>query len=57
MYTKQLALEAPLMELTVHVEHQGSPEVGNNVHGALKTIGENAGYIKGLARPKQKPKA
>ena len=53
MYTNQLALEAALMELTLHLEQQGSSEVGNNVRGALDTIGENAGYIKqGLAKLK-----
>lgn len=41
------------MELTLHLEQQGSSEVGNNVRGALDTIGENAGYIKqGLAKLK-----
>ena len=50
MYANQLALEAALMELTLHVEQQGLYEVGNNVRGALDTIGENAGHIKqGLA--------
>ena len=53
MYTNQLALEAALMELTLHVEEQGSSEIGNNVRGALDTISENAGYIKqGLAKIK-----
>ena len=53
MYTNQLALEAALMELTLHLEQQGSSEVGNNVRGALDTIRENAGYIKqGLAKLK-----
>lgn len=53
MYTNQLALEAALMELTLHVEQQGTSAVGNNVRGALGTIGENAGYIKqGLAKLK-----
>lgn len=53
MYTNQLALEAALMELTLHVEQQGSSEIGNNVRGALDTIGENAGHIKqGLAKLK-----
>lgn len=53
MYTNQLALEAAIMELTLHLEEQGSSEVGNNVRGALDTIGENAGYIKqGLAKLK-----
>lgn len=51
MYTNQLALEAALMELTLHVEQQGAPEVGENVRGALQAIGENTGHIKqGLAR-------
>ncbi|MGQ7863084.1 hypothetical protein ACUN0G_27985 [Pseudomonas sp. 32A] len=51
MYTNQLALEAALMELTLHVEKQGSSEAGNNVRDALETIGENAGHIKqGLAK-------
>lgn len=53
MYTNQLALEAALMELTLHVEQQGSSEVGSNVRGALDTIGENAGHIKqGLVKLK-----
>jgi hypothetical protein len=53
MYTNQLALEAALMELTLRVEQQGTPEIGENVSGALQTIDENAGYIKqGLARLK-----
>jgi len=53
MYTNQLALEAALMELTLHVELQGASEVGENVRGALQTIGENAGHIKqGLAKLK-----
>lgn len=53
MYENQLALEAALMELTLLVESQGSTEVGDNVRGALETIGENAGHIKqGLARLK-----
>lgn len=53
MYTNQLALEAALMELTLHLEQQGSSEGGNNVRAALDTIGENAGYIKqGLAKLK-----
>ncbi|MGE8180489.1 hypothetical protein [Pseudomonas mandelii] len=53
LYTNQLALEAALMELTLHIEQQGSSEVGNNIRGALVTIGENAGHIKqGLAKLK-----
>ncbi|WP_434605018.1 hypothetical protein J3P85_07215 [Pseudomonas sp. Z1-12] len=56
MYQNQLALEAALMELTLHVEAQGHTEVGDNIRGALETIGENAGYIKqGLARLKKLP--
>lgn len=54
MYQNQLALEAALMELTLHIEAQGSSEVGDNVRGALWGIGENAGHIKqGLARLKK----
>ncbi|MGY2138907.1 hypothetical protein ACW9I8_20080 [Pseudomonas reactans] len=54
MYQNQLALEAALMELSLHVEAQGHAEVGDNVRGALETIGENAGHIKqGLARLKK----
>lgn len=53
MYTNQLAIEAALMELTLHVEQQGESDVGENVGGALQTIGENAGHIKqGLAKLK-----
>ncbi|MGO4366414.1 hypothetical protein [Pseudomonas sp. PAB10] len=51
IYGNQLALEAAVMELTLWVEQRDSPEVGENVRGALQTIGENAGHIKqGLAR-------
>ena len=58
IYENQLALEAALMELTLLVESQGGAEVGDNVRGALQTIGENAGHIKqGLARLNQKPGA
>jgi len=50
MYQNQLALEAALMELTLHAEEQGLEEVGDNIRGALSTIGENAGFInQGLA--------
>ena len=53
MYTNQMAQEAALMELTLHVEQQGASEVGSNIRGALDTIGENAGHIKqGLAKLK-----
>lgn len=51
IYHNQLALEAAIMELTLHVEAHGHADVGDNVRGALETIGENAGHIKqGLAR-------
>jgi len=56
MYQNQLGLEAALMELTLQVEAQGHADVGNNVRGALETIGENAGHIKqGIARLKKLP--
>lgn len=55
IYENQLALEAALMELTLLVESQGNAEAGDNMRGALFTLGENAGHIKqGLARMKQK---
>ncbi|AZF11345.1 hypothetical protein C4J93_3149 [Pseudomonas sp. R2-37-08W] len=39
------------MELTLQSETRGSPEVGENVRGALFAIGENAGHIKqGIAK-------
>ncbi|MFC6298083.1 hypothetical protein GNF76_26260 [Pseudomonas sp. CCM 7893] len=46
IYENQLALEAALMELTLEVERQGAGVAGENVRGALHTIGENAGHIK-----------
>jgi hypothetical protein len=53
IYHNQLALEAAVLELTLQVEKQGLANVGDNVRGALDTIGENAGHIKqGLARLK-----
>jgi hypothetical protein len=53
IYHNQLALEAAVMEITLQAEKQGLTEVGDNVRGALATIGENAGHIKqGLARLK-----
>lgn len=56
MYENQLALEVALMELTLHVEAHGHADVGNNVRGALETIGENSGHIKqGIARLKKLP--
>lgn len=55
IYENQLALEAALMELTLHSENQGSAMVGENVRGALFIIGENAGHIKqGLAKLRTK---
>lgn len=55
MYQNQLALEAALMELTLHAEKQGLSGVGDNIRGALWAIGENAGHIKqGLAKLKRK---
>ena len=51
LYQNQLALEAAVMELTLWAEQQNDAELGNNVRGALHTIGDNAGHIKqGLAR-------
>ena len=51
IYSNQLALEAALMELTLYVERRGGRDVGENVRGALQTIGENAGYIRqGVAK-------
>lgn len=39
------------MELTLWVEQRDSPEVGDNVRGALEAVGGNAGHIKqGLAK-------
>ncbi|KAA0983776.1 hypothetical protein [Pseudomonas sp. ANT_J28] len=53
IYHNQLALEAAVMEVTLWVERQNAAEVGENVRGALQTIGENAGFInQGLARPR-----
>jgi hypothetical protein len=55
MYQNQLALEAALMELTLHFERQGQSETGENVRGALLTIGENAGHIRqGFAKLRSK---
>ncbi len=51
IYDNQRALEAAVMELTLWVEQRASPEVGDNIRGALEAIGENAGHIKqGLAK-------
>ena len=53
LYQNQLALEAAVMELTLWAEQQNALDVGENVRGALHTIGENAGHInQGLARLK-----
>lgn len=58
IYENQLALEAAIMELTLWAEDSETSNVGENVRGALETIGENAGHIKqGLARLKQRPGA
>lgn len=55
IYQNQLALEAAVMELTLQVEEQSSSKTGENIRGALQTIGENAGYIKqGLAKLRAK---
>jgi hypothetical protein len=54
IYQNQLALEAAVMELTLWAERTNAADVGDNVRGALHTIGENAGHIKqGLARVKR----
>lgn len=51
MYENQLALEAALMEMTLWIEQRGAVDPGNNMRGALQTIGQNAGFIRqGLAR-------
>jgi len=51
IYHNQLALEAAVMEVTLWAERQNAAEVGENVRGALQTIGENAGFInQGIAR-------
>ncbi|MDY0834179.1 hypothetical protein [Pseudomonas sp. SED1] len=44
-YQNQLALEEAVMELTLWAEQQNALEMGNNVRGALHTIGESAGHI------------
>ena len=55
IFHNQLALEAAVMELTLWVETTGAAEVGDNVRGALHSIGENAGHVKqGLARLRAK---
>lgn len=45
IFHNQLALEAAMMELTLQVERQGLVETGENVRGALQTIGENSVYV------------
>jgi hypothetical protein len=53
IYENQLALEAAIMELTLVIEREGGVDVGENVRGALHTIGENVGHIRqGLAKLK-----
>ena len=53
IYENQLALEAAIMELTLWAEDSETSNVGENVRGALETIGENAGHInQGFARLK-----
>jgi len=42
----QLALEAPILELTNWVEQRGATEVADNVHGALDTLDKNEEFIK-----------
>lgn len=55
MYKNQLALEGALVELTLLTEKQGLTEAGENIRGTLRTIGENAGFIKqGLAKLRSK---
>ncbi|MHA6575422.1 hypothetical protein [Pseudomonas yamanorum] len=56
MYQNQMALEAAVMELTLQVEARGLAETGENVRGALETIGENAGHIRqGLTHLRNRP--
>ncbi|MCK3864849.1 hypothetical protein [Pseudomonas sp. B329] len=56
IFENQLALEAAIMALTLLIEREGNAEVGNNVRGALHTIGENVGHIRqGLAKLKATP--
>lgn len=43
IYENQLALEAAMMDLTLLVESLGHDVAGDNVRGALHTIGENVG--------------
>lgn len=51
IYQNQLALEAAVMELSLWAEAQGATYIGENIRGALYTIGENASFInQGLAR-------
>lgn len=55
IYQNQLALEAAVMELTLQIEEQSASKTGENIRGALQTIGENAGHIKqGLAKLRAK---
>lgn len=50
LYQNQLALEAAVMELTLRVEHQGATDTGDNVRGALDTIGEQAKHPHGTVK-------
>jgi hypothetical protein len=42
----QLALETAILELSNWVEAHGSPDVADNVRGALDTIDKNEEFIK-----------
>ena len=42
----QLALEAAILELSNWVGQHGSPDVADNVRGALDTIDQNEEFIK-----------
>ncbi|MBY8931236.1 hypothetical protein J1G34_19545 [Pseudomonas sp. Wu6] len=51
IYENQLALEAAIMEITLWAKDSDTTNMGENIRGALETIGENAGHKKqGLAR-------
>lgn len=40
IYDNQLALEAAIMELSLWLEQSASPELGDNIRGALEAIGK-----------------
>ncbi|MFU2330613.1 hypothetical protein D3C87_1788620 [compost metagenome] len=42
----QLALEAAILELTNWAEKKGSPDVAENVRGALSALDKNEEFIK-----------